>query len=204
MNKKSKFNTATQMIDAVTSQINDNMKNVLFDKSRQATVKSYDISTNIAVVNFPDDTSDIELPNFSSAYLKANDLVLVKQIRGSLKNAYIDKNITSPNRQQDWIAPTLLNGWVNFGTGFYNTGYYKNTDGNIYLRGTIKNGTTTSGTVIFTLPTGYRPLNRMAFPVASGSGTLGRIDVLPTGDVIIDFGSNSFLYLSPVIFRAEQ
>ena len=59
--------------------------------------------------------------------------------------------------QEAWIAPTLLNGWINFGSGYETAGYYKDEFGVVHLKGLIRTGTTTAGTILFTLPVGYRP-----------------------------------------------
>lgn len=58
------------------------------------------------------------------------------------------------------LAPTsIVNSWVNYGGSDPVVQYTKS--GNlIVLKGIVKNGTITPGTVIFTLPVGYRPLER--------------------------------------------
>lgn len=56
--------------------------------------------------------------------------------------------------QQSWILATLQNGW----TG--NLYYRRNEFGTVEFRGTIGDGTTSIGTVLFTLPVGYRPTSR--------------------------------------------
>lgn len=53
------------------------------------------------------------------------------------------------------IAPTLLNGWVNFGGSWQAAGYYKTPQGEVRILGTVKNGTL--GAPVFSLPAGYRP-----------------------------------------------
>jgi hypothetical protein len=57
-----------------------------------------------------------------------------------------------------WIAPTLGASWVNTGGAKQVAGYRKDSDGRVWIHGNIKNGTTTDGTVLFTLPAGYRPV----------------------------------------------
>lgn len=103
-----------------------------------------------------------------------------------------------------WTAPTLLNSWVNFGGAFANAGYRKDANGFVHLRGLIKSGTTTGGTVLFNLPAGYRPSAGVVFPVAS-NGAYGQIKVSETtaGNVTIDVGSNVWLSFGDVSFLAE-
>ena len=83
-----------------------------------------------------------------------------------------------------WIAPTMGNGWVDYGAGWYGAGYRKLRNGNVELRGLIKNGTT--ATTVFTLPVGYRPVNgSLLFPVIGGNA-IGRVDVATNGNVSVD------------------
>jgi hypothetical protein len=58
-----------------------------------------------------------------------------------------------------WIlaASLLQNGWTDNGAGYRVSGYSKHTDGDVALRGRISGGTPAAGTVLLTLPAGYRP-----------------------------------------------
>lgn len=106
-----------------------------------------------------------------------------------------------------WISPALQNLWVPYGGQFSPPGYRKDKYGRVHIRGLIKNGTTTNGTTLFTLPVGYRPEagRRGIFPAETGgSGNQARIDVLPDGTVICQLASNGFLSLDNISFRAEQ
>lgn len=103
--------------------------------------------------------------------------------------------------QEDWIAPTLINSWVNFGLSFNNAGYMKDSMGFVHLKGLIKSGTIASAA--FTLPVGYRPGADTAYPTNSNSA-FGIIQVLANGNVIPLQGSNAFFYLEGITFKAEQ
>jgi hypothetical protein len=99
-------------------------------------------------------------------------------------------------------ATTLLNNWVNYSTNFAQAGYYRDSDGIVFLRGLVKSGTSTLNTNLFILPSGYRPSERLIFLVNNSDAT-GRVDVLPTGEVQIALGGNTFLSLSKINFRAN-
>lgn len=103
--------------------------------------------------------------------------------------------------QPKFTAPTLLNSWVNYGSGYAPVGFYRDPLAKIYLRGRIKSGTATAGTVLFTLPSAYRPSGRLSFSVAS-NGAFGQVDVLTNGDVTIQVGSNTWLALDGIQFPA--
>lgn len=84
-----------------------------------------------------------------------------------------------------WIAPTLQNGWVNYGndgTYTYNpAGYYMDVSGRVWLRGMLKNGTVNSA--FFTLPSGFAPSYRQLFIANSNSGAY-RLDIGIDGTVV--------------------
>ncbi len=115
---------------------------------------------------------------------------------------------------EPWRAPTALqNGWINFGQGWSNAGYFQDAGKIVHLRGMIQNpGTPAPWTPIFSLPAGYRPASFVMLPVracCNASGELGG-SVLVTGDGSVNLGnapaSSNIYYLSldGVTFRAEQ
>jgi hypothetical protein len=108
------------------------------------------------------------------------------------------------------IAPTLLNTWANYGSGYSEAGYLKDSNGIVSIRGLIKDGT--RGEAIFTLSEGYRPALIEIFICQAHTGTAyeyGRVDVLPDGNVMwydipTTFGTGEWLSLAGITFLAEQ
>lgn len=99
------------------------------------------------------------------------------------------------------IAPTLLNSWVNAGGASLTAGYWKDTFGVVHLRGLIKDGTTTAATVLFALPSGYRPSANLYIPVVSGTG-LASVYITSGGDVSINTTAGVNISLDSITFRA--
>lgn len=95
------------------------------------------------------------------------------------------------------VRPTLLNSWVNYGSGYEPAGYYKNQDGQGFLIGHIKDGSI--GSPSFVLPAEYRPVTRMIFMCINDTGS-SRLDIFPNGDVVIITGSTGFVSLSGISF----
>ena len=93
-----------------------------------------------------------------------------------------------------FTAPTLLNSWVNYWSGFADAGYSKDPFGGVHLRGRIKSGTATPGTTLFTLPVGFRPRKDLSFPTISNA-LLAYFDVKSNGDVVIRVGSTTWFTL---------
>jgi len=123
-------------------------------------------------------------------------------------NAYLSLNtmyIPASYTNSSWITPTLINGWVWYGSPFATPGYTKSSDGIVSLKGLIRSGTVTAGTPIFTLPVGYRPSSRQLMGSVSADLDF-RIDVDPSGVVYLQGGniSASWVSLDTVRFLAEQ
>lgn len=107
-------------------------------------------------------------------------------------------------RPAAWNAPTLGNSWVNYGNGWQSARYCKTAEGLVHIEGLIAGGTMTGGTVLFTLPTGFRPAGSHMFVCQSSSGGQ-RIDVNPDGNVVlqgafISGGNNGYLQLDGIVF----
>lgn len=103
-------------------------------------------------------------------------------------------------------ALTLSNGWVNH-SGWEPARVMKTAEGLVSVSGLIDPGTTTSGTLLTTLPAGYRPENNEMFVVStSGSGaanTAATLMIAPTGAVtIFSTFTGSYISLSNIKFRA--
>lgn len=104
-----------------------------------------------------------------------------------------------------WTALPTQNGWGWYGYSYQTPQYTKAADDIVTLRGLLRGGTATNGTVIATLPAGYRPSAVEIFDVASTDGNWGRVDVFPNGDVVVrDFINPTWVALESISFIAEQ
>lgn len=139
----------------------------------------------------------------SEPSLPSNSLELARITVGaavtSITNANIlDRRVSAPAKATAWTAPTLLNSWVNFGTTFQVAGYRKVGDV-VALRGMIKNGTVAGLTVLFTLPSGFRPPADLIFATAgftSSGKDVVRVDVDSSGNVKLGGALDGANYLS--------
>jgi hypothetical protein len=87
--------------------------------------------------------------------------------------------------------PTLQNSWETYGAGSYGLPYYERcpVTGDVILMGTIRNGTTTAGTLLFTLPVGMRPTGIERLQIYSTLAPAA-VDVNPDGTVVtVNVGS---------------
>lgn len=115
----------------------------------------------------------------------------------------LDDAVTSDKlaTQEAWVAPTMSNGWINYGTSSFTAcGYMKDTMGFVHLRGLISSGT--SNTAIFTLPVGYRTLKQLHIAVPANNA-FGNIAILTNGNVHLQAGSNVWMSLDGISFLAD-
>lgn len=107
------------------------------------------------------------------------------------------KGITAPA----WTALTLGNGWVNIGGVYSTAAYRKNALNQVELKGNIGSGTTTSGTVIATLPVGFRPTERRRYTVLSNNTSgdqIAQVDIDTSGNIIVILAYNTYLSLDSI------
>jgi hypothetical protein len=102
--------------------------------------------------------------------------------------------------QEAWQAPPLINGWLNYGASYNPAGYFKDKNGVVHLRGLVRSGVT--GVAIFTLPAGYRPQYREMHATITKPNAIARVDVLTSGEVVMVMGSNAWISLDGITFRA--
>jgi hypothetical protein len=108
--------------------------------------------------------------------------------------------------------PAFASGWSHYGEFTYQAvGFRKDRDGIVHLRGAGTRGSNGPGTVMFTLPSGYRPARHEMFAAAStnGSGQQapsgGIVDVYPGGAVFVYSDTDdNFVSLSGIGFTATH
>jgi len=145
-------------------------------------------------------------------YFTVDDNLYIRDSRGAVK-LHINTN-AGIIEQENWIVPTLVNGWVNYSksNGYNPAGFFKDKMGVLLLRGLIKRpGLGPFGYAswpslrLFTLPVGYKPafrefLTSARDPVGIGS----RIDIASNGEVHVMVGSGGWTSLDGITFRAHH
>jgi hypothetical protein len=109
--------------------------------------------------------------------------------------------------------PPFQNTWATFGTANLGAvGFYKDREGIVHLTGAAAHATTNGcGSILFTLPTGYRPATDLGFVVlrqdSVGPDEAHRLNVGSTGGVFLTFsctgtGSTTIMPLDGIHFRS--
>jgi hypothetical protein len=101
-----------------------------------------------------------------------------------------------------WRAPSLVNSWTNYGSGYSDAGYRKVPGGNIQLRGLVRNGSSANA-LIFTLPVGYRPPTAVRIPVNISSNIFGSLQIGADGTVAGSPGAVGYIFLDGVQFHTD-
>lgn len=112
---------------------------------------------------------------------------------------------------QDWTNMTLINGWLHYdsgiaaGTGGGRNARYMKVDGWVELDGVIRSGAIPSN--FFQMPVGYRHADRLAagdgIITVSSNNAYGNIVNTGTGNLQVSVGSNVWVSLAGVRYRAE-
>lgn len=114
-------------------------------------------------------------------------------------NVWTDKNAPI---QENFISPTLVNGWYNKTPNFRKIEYFKDKFGLVHISGGAIGGGT-SGSIMFTLPVGYRPSAPIRIVTCNTSSTFGFIEIGSDGTVKHIVGTINDIYIPPITFRAE-
>lgn len=193
--------TPIPAVPVVTGQ--SNATSAVFSWDYVPLASSYLVSYNINGGSW----SNVTLGAQTTSYTVNASLGDTVTLRVSAKNtagtsSYGQASVTIPV----WHTCNLQNNWINYDTVYTTPGYTKTNNDVVVMKGLIKNGTATSGTTLCRLPVGYRPSAQLAFHTNTsnaGEGTTGRVDVLPTGEVIIVSGNNGWFSLDSIRFIAS-
>ena len=137
---------------------------------------------------------------------------IIERVQDAIANAVsaigAGLNLKANSAQEEWHEvgalgePAFLNSWANYGVSEATAAYMKDSMGFVHIKGLIKSGI---GAVIFTLPSGYRPVANPIFVTATNNGTttlFGAVQVLTDGRVFALTGSNTWFSFAGISFKA--
>lgn len=162
------------------------------------------LTANIAVI-VPGATGKWQVSNQTTgAYsltVKTSTGTGISVVQGSTAILWCDgTNVNAGVSVGPWQSPTLLNGWVSYGTPYAPPSYCVDNLGIVRLRGVVKSGTVGTATPVFKLPSGYIPPYEALFAIQSNN-TIGQLLVDASGNVMVGVGSNASVSLDGVTFR---
>jgi hypothetical protein len=135
---------------------------------------------------------------FSGSQIFVSDAAAGSKVQTSDGTSWIDNSVEAFHVVGAAGEPAFQNAWVNFGGGLSTVGFYKDRS-RVYLKGQAKSGA--NGTVIFTLPVGYRPSERMDFPCGI-PGATSTVAIMTDGSVVpTDTAGNARISLDGISFK---
>ncbi|WP_068782250.1 hypothetical protein [Paenibacillus sp. GM2] len=197
------------------------------EKSKWTTIKNHSSASSNGEIAFIQAADYDQFGTYSVTYLKL-DKSSISQINGTVgrneKAQLSDLNqgvaealhgvsvLTMKKEEKDkvqpvvnWIYPTLLNGWTLSSKGVFPAQYYKDENGIVHINGIVNSGT--NGSIIFTLPSGYRPktTHRISAVINSGANfNISFFDITSNGNVTATFPGNVMHLPLHCSFIAEQ
>ena len=142
-----------------------------------------------------DDTDILHLRKITSLDRKITYTNLLTQLIASLQAVDTWHEVGAVDE------PVFENSWVNFGAGYYDLSFFKDALGWVHIRGMVKLGTV--GTIIFTLPAGYRSSGNIQVPTVCND-LFGSLFINTLGEVYHNTGSNAWCTITDVTFLAEN
>lgn len=122
----------------------------------------------------------------------------------SEQDAYESASILEALRKQLVVekSPALEGTWTHYESdpeGQYNNpSYYRDLSGIVHLKGLVQGG----DGVIFRLEEGFRPSHRELHAAQTYPNAIGRVDVLPSGEVLMRKGNSRWISLDGISFNA--
>jgi hypothetical protein len=124
----------------------------------------------------------------------------------TFKGPVIATSFSGTIDQETLQFPTLVGGWTPYGSGFAVPSFWKDKEGVVHLQGLAGNlaPVPVNGTLLFTLPIGYRPSGGTLIFSVLNNNQPARIDIGSNGNVTIAFlTSNAWLNLTGISFRTN-
>ncbi len=150
----------------------------------------------------------LHLPSFSNS--TNGDSKRIDPTGNVLVNGYGNLSYHSmeamyyPSTFTGWTNMTLSNSWVTYQASplyYAQPQYTRAADCMVTLKGMIKSGVTTSGTIVTTLPVGYRPGQALLF-AGIAADAYYRVQIDTTGAVRLYYPSATWTSLSNIHFLA--
>lgn len=131
--------------------------------------------------------------------IESGDTVLLKRV---VDEWMVVGTIKTAQDYPNQLPLTMLAGWKPYSDySWANPKVAKTADGIVAVTGLVLGGTTTAGTVIATLPPGFRPDYQTMFSV-NNSDVARAVDVLPNGNIQLRGSISGYISLNNIVFPA--
>jgi len=101
-----------------------------------------------------------------------------------------------------WTNADLLNGWVDYASGYAIPSFTKDAQGFVHMRGLVKRDAAPTNTTVFVLPVGFRPINILEEVVACSGNIPCEVIVPVNGQLYFETGDPGWISLEGISFQA--
>ncbi len=175
---------------------------IVFSWGRVATATNYTINYSVAGGTYVAGATNQNITSYTVSAMRGQSVCATVYANNSVGSSpFGSACATIPN----WYNLAYQNGWTDYNNGadtnIYQTGAYtKSSAGVVMLKGLLRRvGTATSGEIIATLPSGYRPAENFMFQGESSGGS-ARIDIYPDGTIRFQTGGTGWYSLEGISF----
>ena len=178
---------------------------ILLDNTAVATVKQIFIANKLAKVDLQPSGYVILQGSTDGSTRNGPSIIAGGSAEGGYMHVFNETwNAFLASTGTTSVSNRFSNGWADSG-GNVPVRYKLMSDGTVLMKGRAQSGTNTVGTIVFTLPAGYRPTGTVRFTCAQGSATAGTDPQIAIGsDGICTItriaGTAAFFYLDCVRF----
>jgi hypothetical protein len=139
--------------------------------------------------------------DYTSAYKVDLDWILIAYTNddGGVRTCYF---VPTKGTYMPWRRIPLLTNWTEHGNGFNESGYKKDGNGRVHLRGLMNKAFVLSDGIFATLPVGFRPKNTEIFTVQTSAGA-HRMDINNEGRMIYT-GSATWVCFDNISFQSYK
>lgn len=141
---------------------------------------------------------------FGASVTQANQTIdEILELTDDVQQLGAELNEKANKTQEEWITPTLLNGWYAIRPE-EPPQYMKDEFGFVHFRGAISKGASATSNVAFRLPHGYRPNNNTTFSISEVRLSSATIALTITVGGNVDFAGaplNSWYGISSITFK---
>ncbi|MGG1940696.1 hypothetical protein ABFY57_13490 [Paenibacillus polymyxa] len=183
-----------------TAAVSDQYQSTYGKEQVYTLAANFDLSSSYNTTYLMFDRSPVA--TFIGTYTANEKTLLLDLVDSVQQNSALLSVVENERREQKntlkWIAPTLLNGWVNYDNTRRPLGYCKDSQGWVHVQGFIRGGVTAFGTKIFMLPAGYEAERPMEVAALSAEGSVPYPSTIYVGETSIQCDNavhNSYLIL---------
>lgn len=164
------------------------------------TANSYEISYNVNGGAWTNQSLNANTRTFTVPDTSHEDTITFKVAAKNVSGSSAEAELTAT--LPFWTLPTLQNNWEAYGGIHSQPAFRRTSAGLIKLKGIVRYGTN-GDSVVFTLPSGYRPTTQLTF-FTEASGGIARLDIRTNGEIRLISTTTAWVSLDHIAFLPDS